>query len=235
MPSGVYKRTEYHKKALRVPHNGFAGKYPRTEKMRTGKYPRTEETRKRMSVAAKIRAKVSPMSEDGKRRLSMAVKKRYQAGDKRGFFQNGNKCGQNVTRKGMYGENNPWFGKKPPNWKNLYTQEINEKRRQARLKQKLPSIDTSIERKTKEWLESKKINYIHPFNLGNRFQCDFYIPTLNLIIECDGTYWHSLPKAIERDERKDAYAKKYGFNIIRLLEEDISKGRFFQLEKKIKK
>ena len=110
----------------------------------------------------------------------------------------------------------------------FHIEETKQKIRQARLKQKLPTIDTSIELKFRNWLDEKKINYIHPFNLGNRFQCDFYLPFLNLIVECDGTYWHNRPDMKKRDKAKDAYAKKCGFDILRLTEEEINKGQFLQ-------
>ena len=130
-------------------------------------------------------------------------------------------------RKGKaIGKNNQWWHKIPPNWKNLYTPEINKKRRIARLKQILPTKDTLLELKVKNYLDKLGIQYIHPFNLGDRFQCDFYIPTLYLIIECDGTYWHSREDMKKRDKAKDAYAKKCGFNILRLSEEQINQGRF---------
>ncbi len=108
----------------------------------------------------------------------------------------------------------------------FHTEKTKDKIRLARLKQKLPIIDTSIERKFKKWLDDKKINYIHPFNLGNKFQCDFYLSFLNLIVECDGAYWHNRPDMKKRDKAKDAYAKKCGFNILRLTEEQINQGRF---------
>jgi len=123
---------------------------------------------------------------------------------------------------------------KPSNWALLYTSVINEKRKIARLKQKLPTIDTSIERKTKEWLDRKGINYIHPFNLGDKFQCDFYIPALNLIVECDGTYWHSREDMKKRDKAKDAYAKKCGFNILRLKEEEINNNLYEGILSKVR-
>src|SRR3990167_1694830 len=55
--------------------------------------------------------------------------------------------------------------------------------RAARMKQKLPTKDTSIELKVKDYLDRKGVNYIQQFNLGDRFHCDFYIPFLNLIVE----------------------------------------------------
>lgn len=50
---------------------------------------------------------------------------------------------------------------------------------------------------------------------------DFYLPSKNLVIECDGAYWHSLPEVVERDERKNLYLQQHGYTVIRLLEEQI--------------
>jgi len=107
-----------------------------------------------------------------------------------------------------------------------HTLESREKIRLARLKQVLPKIDTSIERKVKEQLDYGKIEYIHPFNLGNKFQCDFFIPKLNLIIECDGSHWHDFPDKKRNDISKDAYIKACGMNILRLRDFLINKEGF---------
>ena len=123
-------------------------------------------------------------------------------------------------------------GKLPVNWNSLYTPEINEKRRIARLKYKIPKKDTSLELKVKTYLDEQKIPYIHPFNVRNRYQSDFFLPSPNLIVECDGAYWHSSIEAKKRDEIRDIYIKKQGFDILRLKEEEIIKGRF-QLKLKI--
>jgi len=108
----------------------------------------------------------------------------------------------------------------------FHTQETKDKLRVARLKQKILQIDTSIELKVKAYLEDKGIEFIHPFNFGNMYQCDFYIPTINLIVECDGTYWHSRPDAIKRDIAKDKYAKELGFKMLRLTEQQINLNWF---------
>ena len=45
---------------------------------------------------------------------------------------------------------------------------------------------------------------------------------LNLLIEFDGTYWHSLPSAISNDKRKNAYIKRYykHLKLLRIKEKD---------------
>lgn len=48
---------------------------------------------------------------------------------------------------------------------------------------------------------------------------DIFIPSLNLLIEFDGYYWHSLPKAISLDKRKSLYVSKYtNYKLIRIKE-----------------
>lgn len=53
---------------------------------------------------------------------------------------------------------------------------------------------------------------------------DFYLPNRNLVIECDGIYWHGLPEVIKRDKNKDAWLKKHGYQILRLGEKAIKEN-----------
>lgn len=39
-----------------------------------------------------------------------------------------------------------------------------------------------------------------------------------ILVEVDGAYWHSLPHAVERDARKDAWAAQHGYTIVRVAE-----------------
>lgn len=54
-----------------------------------------------------------------------------------------------------------------------------------------------------------------------KFRADFYLPKKNLIIECDGEYWHMTQKIKLRDNRKDKLLEKLGYNILRLSGQDI--------------
>lgn len=96
------------------------------------------------------------------------------------------------------------------------SEETKNKIRKARMKQIIPFEYTSIELAIEKLLNKLDISYIHSFNLGDKFLCDFAIPQARLIIECDGDYWHSLPDRIVRDKAKDAYAKKCGWEVLRL-------------------
>lgn len=128
------------------------------------------------------------------------------------------------------GKNNSRYGKPGSMKDKNHTEETKQKLRQHRLLQTFSMIDTSIELKVKKQLENNNIDFIHPWNLEPYYQCDFYIPNMNLIIECDGDYWHSLPKMIHRDRTKDSYAKNRGYNMLRLPEHVINKKEFDILE-----
>lgn len=56
----------------------------------------------------------------------------------------------------------------------------------------------------------------------DRWHADFYLPQRNLIIEVDGEYWHSLPKAIDRDKRKDDWFNDNGYKIARIPESKVN-------------
>lgn len=45
------------------------------------------------------------------------------------------------------------------------------------------------------------------------YQADFVIPSLKLIIEVQGAYWHSKPKTIESDALKFAYYELSGYTV----------------------
>lgn len=79
--------------------------------------------------------------------------------------------------------------------------------------------ETSIERKIREILQKNDINYETEFKLG-RYNFDFKIRD-NILIECDGTYWHKNVK--ERDKKKQDLAELNGYKVIRFTEERIKK------------
>ena len=80
---------------------------------------------------------------------------------------------------------------------------------------------SSIEIAIEAVLEALGVEYEAQHRIG-KWLCDFYIPSARLVIECDGSYWHSLPKNAERDTRKDRYLKKRGYEVVRLREKDIN-------------
>ena len=50
----------------------------------------------------------------------------------------------------------------------------------------------------------------------DRFSIDIAFPDVRLAVEVDGEYWHSLPKTVERDRRKNKLLEEKGWEIMRL-------------------
>lgn len=87
---------------------------------------------------------------------------------------------------------------------------------------------TSIEKKVYDELKRRGLLFEKQKLINGRFLVDAYIPSLNLVIEADGSYWHSLPKTIKKDKIKNVYLKKCGFNLLRLPGSEIRDGSFKQ-------
>lgn len=85
--------------------------------------------------------------------------------------------------------------------------------------------ETYIEKIVGEYLESKG-HKIERQKKYHNFIMDFYIPEKEMFVEADGKYWHSIPKRIEMDLRKDLLAIKEGYQIVRVGELEVKNGNF---------
>jgi len=81
--------------------------------------------------------------------------------------------------------------------------------------------ETSIEKKIRLFLQTLNIPFEQEYKIA-RYSIDFFVPLLNLAIECDGTYWHRDSK---RDRAKNQYLKRHNLKILRLSEDDINSGK----------
>lgn len=79
---------------------------------------------------------------------------------------------------------------------------------------------SGIERKIQEALRYVGLYPIPQYVIGP-YVVDFAIPECQLVIECDGDYWHTLPKQQIKDKRKDMYLKHEGWRVLRLWEHSI--------------
>ncbi|RPI76032.1 MAG: DUF559 domain-containing protein [Ignavibacteriales bacterium] len=94
----------------------------------------------------------------------------------------------------------------------------------ARAKQKIPIKDTSIEIKIQNFLKQLSIDFFtHQYikEINHSYQCDILIPSMNLVIECDGDYWHKYPIGTEIDHIRTKELIKNGFKVLRLWEYEI--------------
>lgn len=82
----------------------------------------------------------------------------------------------------------------------------------------LPNGNTSIEVKIQNFLKELGIEFItHQYmHIEHGYQCDIYIPDMNLVIEADGDYWHNYPNGNEVDHIRNKELEKKGFKVLRL-------------------
>jgi very-short-patch-repair endonuclease len=112
-----------------------------------------------------------------------------------------------------------WLGKK----RDLETM---RKLKEARSKIVLPTKDTRIEIKIQRYLNWAKIPFYKHYyikEIEHGYQCDILIPSMNLIIECDGDYWHNYPQGRDIDKIRTAELIQRGFKVLRLWEREIKK------------
>lgn len=80
---------------------------------------------------------------------------------------------------------------------------------------RVPNRVSYIEKAVKGVLDVLGVDYVFQYPVAG-FVADFYVPSRNLILECDGEYWHALPKMRARDERHDAKLVALGYRVARL-------------------
>lgn len=86
-----------------------------------------------------------------------------------------------------------------------------------------PKRDTSIEVKIQDFLKQLNIEYFtHQYmKIKHGYQCDIWIPCLNLVIEADGNYWHKYPTRRDIDNIRTKELLEKGFKVLRLWEVEI--------------
>jgi very-short-patch-repair endonuclease len=139
-------------------------------------------------------------------------------------------CEVNIGRKYIIGH---WLKQRT----GIHFSEITKnKMKEARKKQILPLRDSSIEVKIQNFLKEINLKFYKHYwiNIKHGYHCDILIPSINLIIECDGDYWHCNPKRfinpnewqlkkIEEDKIRTEELIEKGFKVLRLWEMDINK------------
>lgn len=91
---------------------------------------------------------------------------------------------------------------------------------------------STLEEKMEKALESTGIKYEREVKF-KRFHVDFLIREAKLAIECDGEYWHMLPKIQERDKRKEEFLQSLGYKVMRFSGKTMDKFSEKQLANKI--
>ena len=99
-----------------------------------------------------------------------------------------------------------------------------------------PVENSSIEVKIQNFLKQLGIEYFtHQYmKIEHGYKCDILIPCMNLVIECDGNYWHKYPIGLERDHIRTKELIEKGFKVLRLWEHKINKMELNEFRNKIK-
>lgn len=79
---------------------------------------------------------------------------------------------------------------------------------------------SSIEETMATEFASLGLSFERQYIIG-RWSCDFAFVDHRVVVECDGTYWHSLPRRKQLDSSKDTQLKNHGWVVIRLPESAI--------------
>ncbi len=108
-------------------------------------------------------------------------------------------------------------------------EETKKKIKAARAKQILPLKDTKIELKIQNFLKQLGIPFFtHKYiKIKHGYRCDILIPSMNMVIEADGDYWHGNPtlypnpnnwqqEHINRDRIRTIELIAKGFKVLRL-------------------
>lgn len=81
----------------------------------------------------------------------------------------------------------------------------------------------------RRWLDTPRFKAL---NVGRKLTVvDVFVPSRNLVIECDGTYWHR--NRGEQDSKRDAHMTSLGLRVLRLPEPDIRSGAYAHAVKRI--
>lgn len=75
--------------------------------------------------------------------------------------------------------------------------------------------NTDIEKKIAKELTERGIIYKQNEPIQNIANVDFFIPKGNIIIECDGDFWHKLPGIPEKDATKTHKLTELGYQVFR--------------------
>lgn len=87
---------------------------------------------------------------------------------------------------------------------------------------------SSIELKVKRQLEELGVRFIHQKQIADgKFILDFYIPSIKLVVECNGDYWHNLEDRKQRDRELKEYVLSTGRDIIFIWEHEINDEWFW--------
>lgn len=210
-----------------------------------------KEKLKKVLIGKNTWSKGKKLSDDTKTKLSISHKgiiftekhkNRISRSRKEKFIMQGflnSKSARDKMSKSLKGHIGcvPWnLGKPAWNKGIIMKDSMKAKMREHRAKQIFPVKDTTIEVKIQNFLRELNIEFFtHQYmkEIEHAYQCDIFIPSKNLVIECDGNYWHSYPTGTEKDKIRTSELIEKGFKVLRLWESEIRKMNLEDFKLKI--
>jgi len=138
-----------------------------------------------------------------------------------------NRKGKGTWNKGMKGKEYLSHYDDTYPWNKGLTKETSKRIREAVKKRRYPKIlvpnrKTSIEVAIEKGLIKRGINNFEMSTYILVCYPDIIFKDKKLAIFCDGDYWHTLPKVIERDKRQNRVLKENGWKVLRFWEHEIN-------------
>lgn len=164
-------------------------------------------------------------SKESKEKAIATLKRRYASGELQGNMKGKKQSLETINKSSaahiLYYKTHP---------------ESIEKLKERRKTMVLPKKDTSIEIKIQNYLKQLDYEFFtHQYinKIEHGYQCDILIPALNLVIECDGNYWHNYPIGREIDHIRTSELLEKGFKVLRLWECEINKMTINEFQNKL--
>ena len=167
------------------------------------------------------------------KRKRIQPNERYSGPPTKGCFKKGHKT-WNKDKVGLQKSN-----KKGKTYEEIYGEEKSNKYKKIikkrRSTQIFPLKDSKIEVKIQNFLKQLGIEFFthQHIKIEHAYQCDILIPSMNLVIECDGNYWHKYPIGNKLDIIRTRELLDKGFRVLRFWESEIRAITLFEFENKI--
>lgn len=130
------------------------------------------------------------------------------------YFAKHNIKARSKSENGIYVYNN----------NKAYREYVRERNIQTYLKRRTSS--TKPELQFAEFCRKNDIAYTEQYRkVGNKHPYDFFLQDYNLLVEIDGTYWHSKPEQKVKDQQHVDDALKNGYNIVRIDTDELAREK----------
>ena len=103
------------------------------------------------------------------------------------------------------------------NWSDLNSTYNSKEYREKLERVQTRRSNTSIEIKVKKYLKTLNVNFYQSYwisNIQHKYCADFFIKP-NIVVECDGDYWHNYPKGKDIDHIRTKELQQAGYKVLR--------------------